>query len=86
MTRPKIAYVVHIVSQFMTAPQTIHFTAVLHILRYVDGTLGHGLQFSSQSSRQATLTLTGLMIPLIDDPLQVTISKYHALADVTSKL
>ena len=50
VTCPDIAYVVHIVSQFMAAPRTIHFTIVLHILRYVKGTLGHGLQFSSQSS------------------------------------
>ncbi|XP_016901897.1 uncharacterized mitochondrial protein AtMg00810-like [Cucumis melo] len=50
VTRPDIAYVVHIVSQFMAAPRTIHFTVVLRILRYIKGTLGHGLQFSSQSS------------------------------------
>ncbi|XP_038875122.1 secreted RxLR effector protein 161-like [Benincasa hispida] len=50
VTRPYIAYVVHIVSQFMTAPRTIHFTDVLRILPYVKGTLGHGLQFSSQAS------------------------------------
>ncbi|TYK00711.1 putative mitochondrial protein [Cucumis melo var. makuwa] len=50
VTRPDIAYAVHIVSQFMAAPRTIHFTVVLRILRYVKGTLGHGLQFSSQSS------------------------------------
>ncbi|XP_038899206.1 uncharacterized protein LOC120086562 [Benincasa hispida] len=35
ITRPDIAYVVHIVSQFMAALRTIHFTAVLCILRYV---------------------------------------------------
>ncbi|KAA0032009.1 putative mitochondrial protein [Cucumis melo var. makuwa] len=34
----------------MVAPRTIHFTTVLHILHYFKGTLGHGLQFSSQSS------------------------------------
>ncbi|KAA0045094.1 putative mitochondrial protein [Cucumis melo var. makuwa] len=50
VTRPDIAYAVHIVSQFMVAPRTIHFTVVLRILRYIKGTLGHGLQFSSQSS------------------------------------
>ncbi|KAL4022729.1 hypothetical protein IC575_016474 [Cucumis melo] len=50
VTRPDIAYAVHIVSQFMAAPRTIHFTVVLRILRYIKGTLGHGLQFSSQSS------------------------------------
>ena len=49
VTRPGIAYVVHIVSQFMDAPRAIHYTVVLPILRYVKGTLGHGLQFSSQS-------------------------------------
>ncbi|XP_038896338.1 secreted RxLR effector protein 161-like [Benincasa hispida] len=34
----------------MATPQIIHFTVVLRILRYVKCTLGHGLQFSSQSS------------------------------------
>ncbi|KAL0536239.1 hypothetical protein IC582_025181 [Cucumis melo] len=34
----------------MATPRTIHFTAVLRFLRYIKGTLGHGLQFSSQSS------------------------------------
>lgn len=34
----------------MAAPRSIHFTVVLCILRYIKGTLGHGLQFSSQSS------------------------------------
>ncbi|TYK06346.1 putative mitochondrial protein [Cucumis melo var. makuwa] len=50
VTRPDIAYAVHIVSQFMAAPRTIHFIAVLRIIRYIKGTLRHGLQFSSQSS------------------------------------
>ncbi|KAL4035145.1 hypothetical protein IC575_003824 [Cucumis melo] len=50
VTRPDIAYPVHIVSQFMAAPCTIHFTVVLRILRYIKGAFGHGLQFSSQSS------------------------------------
>ncbi|XP_038875074.1 secreted RxLR effector protein 161-like [Benincasa hispida] len=50
VTRSDIAYVVHIVSQFMAAPRTIHFTIVLYILRYVKGTLGHALQCSSHSS------------------------------------
>ena len=49
VTRPDIAYAVHIVSQFMATPRTIHFTAVLRILHYIKGILGHGLQFSSQS-------------------------------------
>ncbi|TYK13951.1 putative mitochondrial protein [Cucumis melo var. makuwa] len=39
VTRLDIVYPVHIVSQFMAAPRTIHFTIVLRILRYIKGTL-----------------------------------------------
>jgi hypothetical protein len=55
VTRPDIAYAVHLVSQFMAAPRTVHFAVVLRILRYVKGTLFHGLHFSAHSS----LILTG---------------------------
>jgi hypothetical protein len=34
----------------MSAPRSTHYAAVLHILRYVKGTLFHGLHFSSCSS------------------------------------
>jgi hypothetical protein len=50
VTRPDLAYAVHLVSQFMTAPRSVHYAAVLCILRYVKGTLFHGLHFSSHSS------------------------------------
>ncbi|KAA0061997.1 putative mitochondrial protein [Cucumis melo var. makuwa] len=40
VTHPDIAYAIHIVSQFMAAPRTIHFTVVLCILRYIKGTFG----------------------------------------------
>jgi hypothetical protein len=46
VTRPDISYVVHQVSQFMATPRSTHFSAVL---RYLKGTLFHGLHFSSQS-------------------------------------
>jgi hypothetical protein len=49
VTRPDISYAVHQVSQFMAAPRSTHFSAVLHILRYLKGTLFHGLYFSFQS-------------------------------------
>ena len=48
VTRPDIMYVVHIVSQFMTAPCTIYFTVVLRIIRYIKDSLGHGLHFFLQ--------------------------------------
>jgi hypothetical protein len=34
----------------MTAPRSVHYAVVLRILRYVKGTLFHGLHFSSHSS------------------------------------
>ncbi|KAJ9547369.1 hypothetical protein OSB04_019912 [Centaurea solstitialis] len=49
VTRPDIAYDVHIVSQFMS-PCLDHYAAVLRILRYLKGTMFHGLYFSSTSS------------------------------------
>ena len=50
VTRPDISYAVHVVSQFMSAPRSSHYVAVLRILRYVKGTIFHGLAFSSKSS------------------------------------
>ncbi|KAJ9537493.1 hypothetical protein OSB04_030226 [Centaurea solstitialis] len=50
VTRPDIAYAVHTVSQFMAAPRSDHYAAVLRILRYLKGTMFHGLYFSSTSS------------------------------------
>ena len=49
VTCPDISYVVHQVSQYLSAPQSTHYAAVLHILRYLKGTLFHGLFYSSQS-------------------------------------
>jgi hypothetical protein len=50
VTRPDISYAVHQVSQFMSAPRSTHYAAILRILRYLKGTLFHGLHFSAQSS------------------------------------
>lgn len=48
VTKPNIAYVIHIVSQFMAAPHTTYFVIVLRVLRYIKSTLLHGLHFSTQ--------------------------------------
>jgi hypothetical protein len=50
MTRPGISYTVNKVSQFMHAPTSDHWDAVKHILRYLKGTIDHGLQLHSHSS------------------------------------
>ncbi|GKV44231.1 hypothetical protein SLEP1_g51429 [Rubroshorea leprosula] len=49
-THPDIAYAVHMVSQFMAAPCSTHYVAVLLIIRYVKGILFHGLHFSANFS------------------------------------
>jgi hypothetical protein len=41
VTRSNISYVVHQVSQFMAGPLSTHFSAILHIIRYLKGTLFH---------------------------------------------
>jgi hypothetical protein len=49
ITRPDIAYVVHIVSQFIASPTIVHWAAVLCILRYLWGTVFQSLLLSSAS-------------------------------------
>ncbi|GAV66393.1 hypothetical protein CFOL_v3_09903 [Cephalotus follicularis] len=45
ITRPDISFAVSVVSQFMSAPRTSHWQAVLHIVRYLKGAPGRGLIF-----------------------------------------
>ncbi|KAK3006920.1 hypothetical protein RJ639_016775 [Escallonia herrerae] len=68
VTRPDIAYAVHLVSQFLFAQRTTHFVVVLHILRYIKGTLFHGLHFQliPLLSYMHTLMLIGLGVLPID--------------------
>ena len=39
VTRLDISYAIHVVSQFMAAPRSPHYVAVLRILRYPKGTI-----------------------------------------------
>ncbi|XP_058734234.1 uncharacterized mitochondrial protein AtMg00810-like [Vicia villosa] len=50
ITRPDIAYAVHVVSQFVISPTTVHWAAVLRICRYLRGTQFQSLLFPSSSS------------------------------------
>ncbi|XP_074350022.1 secreted RxLR effector protein 161-like [Apium graveolens] len=45
-TRPNIMYAVGLVSRYMEKSKQDHFMAVKRILRYIKGTLGHGLFYS----------------------------------------
>lgn len=53
LTRPELSYAVNSVCQHMHQPRESHFTAVKRILRYVQGSINQGLQFTKDS---ATLT------------------------------
>ena len=44
-----ISYVVHQVSQYLSTPRSTHYAVILCILRYLKGTLFHGLFYSAQS-------------------------------------
>jgi hypothetical protein len=50
VTRPDIAHAIHLVSQFLSAPHSTHYAAVIHIIRYIKGTMFHGLHFSAHST------------------------------------
>jgi len=58
ITRPEISYSVNKVCQFMSAPLEDHWKAVKRILRYLQGTINHGLLISPASLHEP-LSLTG---------------------------
>ena len=49
-TRPDVAYVVSVVSQFMHNPSENHMNAVLRILRYLKSAPGRGVMFSKHNN------------------------------------
>lgn len=52
--RPDLAYVVNMVCQFIHCPRTTHLTAAKQILRYVKGTISHGVKLHRHSILQLT--------------------------------
>lgn len=50
ITHPDIAFSVNFLSQFMQHPRTSHMDAAFHVLRYLRGTINHGIFLSSSSS------------------------------------
>ncbi|XP_071714043.1 uncharacterized mitochondrial protein AtMg00810-like [Rutidosis leptorrhynchoides] len=53
-TRPDIAYGVQQICLFMHDPREQHFSALKRIIRYIQGTLDHGLQLFSSSTTSLT--------------------------------
>ena len=50
ITCPAIAYVVHVVSQFVASPTIVYWAAIFRILWYLRGTIFHSLLLSCTSS------------------------------------
>uniref|UniRef100_A0A803Q998 Mitochondrial protein n=1 Tax=Cannabis sativa TaxID=3483 RepID=A0A803Q998_CANSA len=50
LSRSDITYVVHNLSQFMLKPRTPHLQEVHHLIRYLKGSPGQGLLYSTSSS------------------------------------
>ncbi|GKB05718.1 ribonuclease H-like domain-containing protein, partial [Tanacetum coccineum] len=53
-TRPDLSYAVQQVCLYMHDPRDPHFTALKRILRYVHGTIDHGLELHVSSTAQLT--------------------------------
>ena len=50
ITRPDLAYSVHILAQFMHQPQQVHWQAALRLVRYLKHTCGQGIFLSNAST------------------------------------
>ena len=80
MTRPDIVYSICTLSQFMHEPGKSHWDVAIRVLKYIKGTTGQGLLFSSTKSlilkvfcdldwggcRAIRKSITGYCIFLID--------------------
>lgn len=44
-TRPNIQYMVNLISQFTSNPTEMHFAIAKRVLRYLQGTLDHGIWY-----------------------------------------
>ncbi|XP_051147536.1 uncharacterized mitochondrial protein AtMg00810-like [Andrographis paniculata] len=51
-SRLDVAFVAQQLSQFIDRPTSSHWKAALHLLRYLRGTMNHGLVFDADSSLQ----------------------------------
>ena len=49
-TRPDISSAVGILSKFMSRPGRNHWQGIKRVLRYIKGTLNHGLQYTANGA------------------------------------
>jgi hypothetical protein len=53
-TRPDISYFVSVLSEFMAKPYESHWNAAKTVLRYLKGTLDHGIKYTDASDVELT--------------------------------
>lgn len=94
VTRPDLAYSVHILAQFMQAPRTDHWQAALRVVRYLKGTLGQGLLLRADDNFQKTgwsdsdwascpvtrRSITGYFVQLGSSPISWKTKKQHTVS------
>ena len=75
VTRPDISYPGHILSQFVSAPTTVHYSHLLRVLRYLRGMITRRLSFRvlAPSSSSAIRMLHGRVILRIAVPFLLTV-------------
>uniref|UniRef100_A0A2N9EJA1 Integrase catalytic domain-containing protein n=1 Tax=Fagus sylvatica TaxID=28930 RepID=A0A2N9EJA1_FAGSY len=91
VTRPDISYAVHIVSQFMAAPRSLHYAAVLRILRLILMPDWAGDPTDRRSTTGYCFLLGDSLISWRSKKQSVvarssTEAEYRALADTTAEL
>src|SRR3954471_8811574 len=52
VTRPDISHAIHVLSQFISAPTTVHYAHILRVLRYLRGSSFRCLHFFRKSPLQ----------------------------------
>ncbi|KAL0451507.1 UNVERIFIED_CONTAM: Retrovirus-related Pol polyprotein from transposon RE2 [Sesamum latifolium] len=71
-SRPNISFAVQQLSQFLQHPCTSHWSDVVHVLRYLRGTMSLGLFFSVQSSLQLSAYSDASWAACLDSRRSVT--------------
>lgn len=84
VSRPDIAFAVNSVSQYVKSPKKIHWNAIQRILKYVRGTVTHGILFPREhenlrmnaysdadfaGGKQTRKSTNGLIIKFADPPI-----------------
>lgn len=99
ITRPDIAFAVHILSQFMQKPTNIHMQAAKRVLRYLKGTVEQGVLLASQTAAVLTAysdsdwggcpmtrkSTSGFCVLLGDSPISWKTKKQHVVARSTAE-